>query len=161
MEVLWISVCCKHLNCLILMVFPSMSYLLVLGAAFLPALYLSCPCTFLILNADCVFHGERYYNYKGQTYVWRDAYTGEWSNQLIGKEQTTYICQWIVATVLLWNLYLHRYRPCLYVAIPTGGIKVSVLHTVLWQYIFLSISKLTKNNYWTFASGEVNMFKRI
>ena len=150
-----------HLVCLILMAPPRMSCLLLLSAGFPWAIYLCCPCTFLILNMDSVFHGERFCNCKGQTCVGTAVYMDEWSNQLIKNEETTCISPWIIVAIFLWNVYLHLCYPGPSVATPTGSIKISVLHTVLQWYIFLSFSKLTKNTYWTFACEEVNMFKRI
>ena len=145
-----LSLLCPLIH-LILVVPSRMSCLLLLSAAFPLALYLSCLCTFLILDVDCVFHGERYCHCKGQTCVGRAAYMDEWPNQLIKNEETMYISPWIILTILLWNLCLHLYCPGLSVATPTGSIKMSVLHTVLQRYIFLSFSKLTKTTYWTFA----------
>lgn len=66
-----------HLIRLILMISPRRSCLLLLRAAFPLALYLRRLCTFLILNMDCVFHGKRYCNCKGQAFVGRAVYKDE------------------------------------------------------------------------------------
>ena len=116
-----LSLLCPLIH-LILVVPSRMSCLLLLSAAFPLALYLSCLCTFLILDVDYVFHGERYCNCKGQTCVGRAAYMDEWPNQLIKNEETMYVSPWIILTIL-WDLCLHLYCPGLSVATPLGALK--------------------------------------
>lgn len=62
---------------LILMVPLRMSYILLLGAAFLRVLYFGCLCTFMTLKPDCVFYDERYYTYTRRTYVWGNKWIDE------------------------------------------------------------------------------------